>query len=145
MIKLAEDSGMAVAVMANAKGFFPEDHPNFIGGLWGGRDQSGVSHRPPQFHVWGFNGQGFRGSGSGVFRVKGLSLVFPVNQLHRAAVLRDPALVYRHLDDPPPTCGCMGSWVKACCPCVPQSHTSLPVTVCAPPPPCTCEPQVYSG
>lgn len=34
MVKLAEASGMPVAVMMNAKGLFPEDHPNFIGG-WG--------------------------------------------------------------------------------------------------------------
>ena len=27
-------AGMAVAVQINAKGFFPEDHPNFIGCYW---------------------------------------------------------------------------------------------------------------
>ena len=31
MIRLAEASGMPVAVMPNAKGFFPENHPNYIG------------------------------------------------------------------------------------------------------------------
>ncbi len=34
MIKLAEACGMPVAVMPNAKSFFPEDHPNFIGVFW---------------------------------------------------------------------------------------------------------------
>lgn len=34
VIKLAEKSGFPVAVAPNAKGFFPEDHPNFIGVFW---------------------------------------------------------------------------------------------------------------
>lgn len=34
MQALAEASGMPVAVMPNAKGLFPEDHPNFIGVFW---------------------------------------------------------------------------------------------------------------
>ena len=33
--KLADASDYCVAVMPNAKGFFPEDHPNFIGTYWG--------------------------------------------------------------------------------------------------------------
>jgi len=33
---LAETVGCAVAVMPNAKGFFPEDHPQYIGVYWGG-------------------------------------------------------------------------------------------------------------
>lgn len=31
MQALAEASGMPVAVMPNAKGLFPESHPNYIG------------------------------------------------------------------------------------------------------------------
>lgn len=34
--ELAEALGCAVAVMPNAKGFFPEDHPQYIGIYWGG-------------------------------------------------------------------------------------------------------------
>lgn len=34
VIELAERSGLPVAVAPNAKGFFPEDHPNFIGVFW---------------------------------------------------------------------------------------------------------------
>ena len=34
-LKLANATGCAVAVMPNAKGMFPEDHPNFIGTYWG--------------------------------------------------------------------------------------------------------------
>lgn len=34
MIALAEASGMPVAVMPNARGCFPEDHPSFIGVFW---------------------------------------------------------------------------------------------------------------
>lgn len=33
--KFVEASGYAVAMMPNAKGFFPENHPNFIGTFWG--------------------------------------------------------------------------------------------------------------
>src|SRR6201987_1371946 len=33
--ELAEALGCAVAVMPNAKGFFPEDHPQFAGIYWG--------------------------------------------------------------------------------------------------------------
>jgi pyruvate decarboxylase/indolepyruvate decarboxylase len=33
--QLAEKLGCAVAVMPNAKGFFPEDHPQYIGTYWG--------------------------------------------------------------------------------------------------------------
>jgi pyruvate decarboxylase len=33
--KLADSTGCAVAVMPNAKGMFPEDHPGFIGTYWG--------------------------------------------------------------------------------------------------------------
>jgi pyruvate decarboxylase/indolepyruvate decarboxylase len=33
--ELAEALGCAVAVMPNAKGFFPEDHPQYIGTYWG--------------------------------------------------------------------------------------------------------------
>lgn len=36
MLALAESSGMPVAVMPNAKGLFPETHPNFIGEAFGG-------------------------------------------------------------------------------------------------------------
>lgn len=31
VVKLATAAGCAVAVMPDAKGLFPEDHPNFIG------------------------------------------------------------------------------------------------------------------
>src|SRR4029077_4561634 len=34
-IELAESLGCAVAVMAAAKSFFPEDHPQFAGIYWG--------------------------------------------------------------------------------------------------------------
>jgi len=34
VIKLVEATGMPVAVMPNAKGNFPENHPNFIGVFW---------------------------------------------------------------------------------------------------------------
>ena len=34
-LKLAEALGCAVAVMPDAKGLFPEDHPSFIGTYWG--------------------------------------------------------------------------------------------------------------
>ncbi len=37
---LAEALGCGVAVMPNAKGFFPEDHPQFIGIYWGGVSSS---------------------------------------------------------------------------------------------------------
>ena len=33
--KFVEASGYAVAMMPNAKGFFPETHPNFMGIFWG--------------------------------------------------------------------------------------------------------------
>ena len=33
--ELAEALGCAVAVMPNAKGFFPEDHPQYVGIYWG--------------------------------------------------------------------------------------------------------------
>lgn len=35
VVKLADVAGCAVAVMPDAKGMFPEDHPNFIGTYWG--------------------------------------------------------------------------------------------------------------
>lgn len=39
--ELAEALGCGVAVMPNAKGFFPEDHPQFIGIYWGGVSSPG--------------------------------------------------------------------------------------------------------
>ncbi len=39
--ELAEALGCGVAVMPNAKGFFPEDHPQFIGISWGGVSSTG--------------------------------------------------------------------------------------------------------
>jgi pyruvate decarboxylase len=39
---LAEGLGCAVAVMADAKGFFPEDHPQYIGIYWGPTSSPGV-------------------------------------------------------------------------------------------------------
>jgi pyruvate decarboxylase/indolepyruvate decarboxylase len=39
--ELAEAIGCAVAVMPAAKGFFPEDHPQFIGIYWGGVSSPG--------------------------------------------------------------------------------------------------------
>jgi pyruvate decarboxylase/indolepyruvate decarboxylase len=39
--ELAEALGCAVAVMPAAKGFFPEDHPQFIGIYWGGVSSPG--------------------------------------------------------------------------------------------------------
>ena len=38
---VAEALGCAVAVMPDAKGFFPEDHPQYIGIYWGG-EQPGL-------------------------------------------------------------------------------------------------------
>ena len=34
-IELADALGCAVAVMAAAKSFFPEDHPQYVGTYWG--------------------------------------------------------------------------------------------------------------
>lgn len=34
IVKLADAAGCAVAVMPDAKGMFPEDHPNFVGTYW---------------------------------------------------------------------------------------------------------------
>ena len=42
MIRLAEASGMPVAVMPNAKGFFPENHPNYIGMFGAERERACV-------------------------------------------------------------------------------------------------------
>jgi pyruvate decarboxylase len=39
---LAEGLGCAVAVMADAKGFFPEDHPQYIGIYWGPTSSPGT-------------------------------------------------------------------------------------------------------
>ncbi|GHO46100.1 alpha-keto acid decarboxylase family protein [Ktedonospora formicarum] len=39
--ELAEALGCAVAVMPNAKGFFPENHPQYIGIYWGGVSSPG--------------------------------------------------------------------------------------------------------
>jgi pyruvate decarboxylase len=39
--ELAEALGCGVAVMPNAKGFFPENHPQFIGVYWGGVSSTG--------------------------------------------------------------------------------------------------------
>lgn len=41
-IELAEALGCSVAVMAAAKSFFPEDHPQFIGIYWGGISAPGA-------------------------------------------------------------------------------------------------------
>lgn len=41
-LKFGETSGYAVAMMANAKSFFPESHPNFIGIYWGTVSSAGV-------------------------------------------------------------------------------------------------------
>ena len=44
--ELAEALGCAVAVMPNAKGFFPEDHPQYVGHLLGRGEHPGVpGHR----------------------------------------------------------------------------------------------------
>lgn len=40
--QLAEAIGCAVAVMPNAKGFFPEDHPQYIGIYWGSVSSPGT-------------------------------------------------------------------------------------------------------
>jgi pyruvate decarboxylase len=40
--ELAESLGCAVAVMADAKGFFPEDHPQYVGIYWGPTSSPGV-------------------------------------------------------------------------------------------------------
>lgn len=39
--ELAEALGCGVAVMPNAKGFFPEDHPQYVGIYWGGISSPG--------------------------------------------------------------------------------------------------------
>ncbi len=41
-LRFGEASGYAVAMMPNAKGFFPEPHPNFIGIYWGPVSTAGV-------------------------------------------------------------------------------------------------------
>ena len=41
-LQFVEASGYAVAMMANAKSFFPENHPNFIGIYWGPVSTLGV-------------------------------------------------------------------------------------------------------
>jgi TPP-dependent 2-oxoacid decarboxylase len=42
-VALADASGHAVAAMPNAKSFFPEDHPGYIGTYWGPVSSSGCS------------------------------------------------------------------------------------------------------
>lgn len=42
-VALADASGYAVAAMPNAKSFFPEDHPGYIGTYWGPVSSSGCS------------------------------------------------------------------------------------------------------
>lgn len=42
-LRFGETSGYAVAMMANAKSFFPESHPNFIGTYWGPVSTDGVA------------------------------------------------------------------------------------------------------
>lgn len=41
-LKLAEASGFAVAILPDAKGMVPEDHPNFMGLYWGAVSWPGV-------------------------------------------------------------------------------------------------------
>jgi indolepyruvate decarboxylase len=42
-VKLLDASGYAAAIMPNAKGFFPETHPGFIGIYWGSVSSPGVA------------------------------------------------------------------------------------------------------
>ena len=57
--KLADASDYAVASMPNAKGFFPEDHPNYLGIYWGQVSSTGVSEIVESSHAYLFAGPTF--------------------------------------------------------------------------------------
>lgn len=42
VVRLATAAGCAVAVMPDAKGMFPEDHPHFVGTYWGPVSSTGA-------------------------------------------------------------------------------------------------------
>ncbi len=54
--KFVEASGYAVAMMPNAKGFFPETHPNFIGIYWGPVSSLGTESIVESADVYLFTG-----------------------------------------------------------------------------------------
>jgi len=56
---LADASDYAVASMPNAKGFFPEDHPNYLGTYWGQVSSPGVSEILESSHAYLFAGPTF--------------------------------------------------------------------------------------
>ena len=58
-IKLADASDYAVASMPNAKGFFPADHPNYLGTYWGQVSSPGVSEILESSHAYLFVGPTF--------------------------------------------------------------------------------------
>ena len=57
--KLADASDYAVASMPNAKGFFPEDHANYLGTYWGQVSSPGVSEILESSHAYLFAGPAF--------------------------------------------------------------------------------------
>ena len=57
--KLADASDYAVASMPNAKGLFPEDHPNYLGMYWGQVSSPGVSEIVESSHAYLFAGPTF--------------------------------------------------------------------------------------
>ena len=56
---LAEKSGYAVATMPNAKGYFPEDHPNYIGTYWGPVSSPGTAEIVESANAYLFAGPTF--------------------------------------------------------------------------------------
>ena len=57
--KFADSSDYAVASMPNAKGFFPEDHKNYLGTYWGQVSSPGVSEILESSHAYLFAGPTF--------------------------------------------------------------------------------------
>jgi len=56
---LAEKSGYAVATMPNAKGYFSEDHPNYIGTYWGPVSSPGTAEIVESANAYLFAGPTF--------------------------------------------------------------------------------------
>lgn len=56
---LAEKSGYAVATMPNAKWYFPEDHPNYIGTYWGPVSSPGTAEIVESANAYLFAGPTF--------------------------------------------------------------------------------------
>lgn len=56
---LVEKSGYAAATMPNAKGYFPEDHPNYIGTYWGPVSSPGTAETVESANAYLFAGPTF--------------------------------------------------------------------------------------